>query len=442
MNLVMIGTGYVGLTTGVGFATLGHQVVCVDIDAGKIARLDRGEVPFYEPGLQDALKHVQEKGRILFTSDLKSVIGGAEVVMIAVGTPPKSTGEADLTTLFAVADQIGTLLDHEAVIAVKSTVPVGTNRKVIARIRESMERAGRAELTSLINIVSVPEFLREGSAFEDFLQPDRVVIGSDDKIAAQTVERLHKEMMAPRVLTTLESAELIKYAANAFLATKISFINEIANLADRVGADVRHVAEGIGHDHRIGPHFLKAGVGYGGSCFPKDVSALEQISGANGYAFKLLSAVIEVNNRQREMFFKRMVEALGGVKGRRVAVWGLAFKAHTDDIRESAGIEIAQRLHAAGADLSVYDPQAMGNARSVLSDHVEFAATAMDAATGADVLVVLTEWPEFREVSFSTLRDRMIEPIIFDGRNHLADLNLHAHGFAYHGVGLGTYDIA
>ena len=439
MNLVMIGTGYVGLTTGVGFATLGAQVACVDIDTSKIARLDRGEVPFYEPGLQEALKHVQENGRILFTSDLKSVIGGAEVVMIAVGTPPKSTGEADLTALFAVADQIGSLLDHEAVIAVKSTVPVGTNRKVIARICAAMEKAGRAELTSLINIVSVPEFLREGSAFEDFLQPDRVVIGSDDEVAAQTVDRLHRDIVAPRVMTTLESAELIKYAANAFLATKISFINEIANLAERVGADVRHVAEGIGHDHRIGPHFLKAGVGYGGSCFPKDVSALEQISGANGYAFKLLSAVIEVNNRQREIFFKRMMGELGGVKGRRVAVWGLAFKAHTDDIRESAGIDIAQRLHAAGADLVVYDPQAMENARAVLSDHVEFAQTAMDAASGADVLVVLTEWPEFREVSFSTLKDRMLEPIIFDGRNHLVDLNLENYGFIYHGVGLGKY---
>lgn len=435
----MIGTGYVGLTTGVGFASLGNQVACVDIDAGKIARLDRGEVPFYEPGLQEALKQVQERGRLLFTTDLKSVISDAEIVMIAVGTPPKSTGEADLTALFAVADQVGQLLDHEAVIAVKSTVPVGTNRRVLARVRESMFAAGRDELTSLIHIVSIPEFLREGSAFEDFLKPDRIVIGSDDQVAAQTVERLHKNIVAPRVMTTLESAELIKYAANAFLATKISFINEIANLADRVGADVRHVAEGIGHDHRIGPHFLKAGVGYGGSCFPKDVSALEQISGAHGYSFKLLSAVIEVNNRQREIFFKRMMEELGGVKGRRVAVWGLAFKAHTDDIRESAGIEIAQRLHAAGADLVVYDPQAMDNAKQVLSDHVEFAPTAVDAATGADVLVVLTEWPEFREVSFSTLKESMLEPRIFDGRNHLADLNLENHGFQYRGVGLGSY---
>lgn len=442
MNLVMIGTGYVGLTTGIGFATLGHRVVCVDIHAGKIARLDRGEVPFYEPGLQEALKQVQEYGRLLFTTDLKSVISDAEIVMIAVGTPPKSTGEADLTALFAAADQIGTLLDHEAVVVVKSTVPVGTNRKVLERIRESMKAAGRAELTSLVNIVSVPEFLREGTAMRDFLQSDRLVIGADDSIAARTIDKLHEGIKAPRVMTSIESAELIKYAANAFLATKISFINEIANLADRVGADVRDIAQGIGLDTRIGPHFLRAGIGYGGSCFPKDVSALAQHAGVNGYAFKILSAVIEVNARQRDLFFKRMLEELGGVKGRRVAVWGLAFKPDTDDIRESAAIDIAQRLCAHGAEVVAYDPKASENARQVLADTVEFAPTAMDAATGADVLVVLTEWPEFREVSFSTLKDRMLEPKIFDGRNHLADLNLESQGFQYHGVGLGKYDRA
>lgn len=440
MNLVMIGTGYVGLTTGVGFASLGAKVVCVDIDETKIARLDRGEVPFYEPGLGEAMKNAQEAGRILFTTDLKSVIGGAEVVMIAVGTPSKVTGEADLSALFAVADRIGETLDHEAVIVVKSTVPVGTNRRVLERIRTAMTTAGRAELTSLIHIVSLPEFLREGTAIQDFLHSDRVVIGADDDVASQIVDRLHEGIVAPRVYTTIESAELIKYAANAFLATKISFINEIANLAERVGADVRDVARGIGLDKRIGNHFLQAGVGYGGSCFPKDVSSLEQISGANGYTFKLLSAVIEVNNRQRERFFKRIMECLGALKGRRIAVWGLAFKNHTDDIRESAGIDIAQRLHAAGAELSVYDPQAMDNARRVLSDHVEFASTAIDAASGAEALIVLTQWPEFREVSFQTLRDKMVEPWIFDGRNFLADLDLEKYGFRYHGVGLGKYE--
>lgn len=440
MNLVMIGTGYVGLTTGVGFAKLGHNVACVDIDAGKIARLDLGEVPFYEPGVAEALKEVQAAGRMLFTTDLKSVIGGADVVMLAVGTPSKSTGEADLSALFAVAQQVGSLLDHEAVVVVKSTVPVGTNRLVLERVREAMTHVGRGELTSLVNIVSVPEFLREGTAMRDFLASDRIVIGADDGIAAQTIDRLHEGIKAPRVITSIESAELIKYAANAFLATKISFINEIANLADRVGADVRDIAHGIGLDPRIGPHFLRAGIGYGGSCFPKDVSALEQLSGSHGYTFKLLSSVIEVNARQRDLFFKRLVEELGGVKGRRIAVWGLAFKPDTDDVRESAAIDIAQRLCAQGAEVVAYDPKATENAKRVLADSVTFAPTAVDATMGAEALVVLTEWPEFRDVSFATLKDLMLEPRIFDGRNHLADLHLNDLGFIYRGVGLGSYD--
>ncbi|MBI2473712.1 UDP-glucose/GDP-mannose dehydrogenase family protein [Candidatus Uhrbacteria bacterium] len=440
MNVVMIGTGYVGLTTGVGFATLGHKVACVDIDVSKITRLDMGEVPFYEPGLQEALKQVQNLGNIMFTTDLASVIGQADVIILAVGTPPKSTGEADLNALFAASQQIGLSLDHEAVIVVKSTVPVGTNRKVLAHIRKAMKEKGREALADLIQIVSVPEFLREGTALEDFLVSDRIVIGADDGIAAQTVDRLHEGIKAPRVVTTIESAELIKYAANAFLATKISFINEMANLADRVGADVRDIAQGIGLDHRIGPHFLKAGIGYGGSCFPKDVSALEQLSGQNGYSFKLLSSVIEVNNRQRDSFFKRLVDELGGVKGRRIAVWGLAFKPDTDDVRESAAIEITQRLCAQGAEIVAYDPKAIENAKRVLSDTVVFAPTAMDAASGADALVVLTEWPEFKEVSFDTLRLQMLEPRIFDGRNYLADLHLERLGFIYRGVGIGRYD--
>ncbi|PJA46353.1 UDP-glucose 6-dehydrogenase [Candidatus Uhrbacteria bacterium CG_4_9_14_3_um_filter_50_9] len=436
MNLVIIGTGYVGLTTGVGYATLGHKVACVDVDERKIAELDHGSVPFYEPGVQAALTDAQEAGRIMFTTDLASVMSEAEVIMIAVGTPSTSTGEADLSYVEAAAKQIGTLLKHEAVVVMKSTVPVGTNRRIIQVIREAMKEAGQAELTSLINIVSVPEFLREGSALDDFLQPDRIVIGAEDKIAAQTIDRLHGNIRAPRVMTGLESAELIKYAANAFLATKISFINEIANLADRVGADVRHVAEGIGYDHRIGPHFLQAGIGYGGSCFPKDVSALEQISGSNGYGFKLISAVIEVNNRQRDNFFKRIAHTLGPLKGRRIAVWGLAFKPHTDDIRESAAIDITRRLLASGAEICAFDPEASENAKAVLPDHIEFAPTAIDAATGAEALIVLTEWPEFQNVSFSTLKSRMVGDHVFDGRNCLADHNLSQHGFQYHGVGL------
>jgi UDPglucose 6-dehydrogenase len=436
MNLVIIGTGYVGLTTGVGYATLGHKVACVDIDSSKISKLDLGQVPFYEPGVQSALKDMQEQGRIVFTTDLKSVIGQADIIMIGVGTPSTSTGEADLTAVHAVANQIGKLLDHEAVIVMKSTVPVGTNQMVINEVRDAMKEVSRGDLTSLINIVSLPEFLREGTALKDFLEPERIVIGSNDEVAAEIVDRLHEKVSAPRVRTSLESAELIKYAANAFLATKISFINEVANLADRVGADVRDIATGIGLDSRIGPHFLRAGIGYGGSCFPKDVSALAQIAGSKGYAFKLLSSVIEVNNHQRDIFFSQIQSVLGSLKGRRIAVWGLAFKPNTDDIRESAAIDITQRLIARGASVIAYDPVAMQNAKRELPDSVEFAPTAVDAIAGAEALVVLTEWPEFQDASFPTIKSRMIDPVIFDGRNCLANKRLDKEGFAYFGVGL------
>lgn len=436
----MIGTGYVGLTTGVGFASLGHTVACVDINEKKIAQLDMGEVPFYEPGVQERLKDLQTEGKIVFTTNLKDVIGGAEVIMLAVGTPAKSTGEANLTALFKAAEDVGSLLDHQAVIVTKSTVPVGINRRVLNKIRETMVAHERAELAETIQIVSVPEFLAEGSAMDDFLNPDRIVIGADDGIAAHLVDQLHNGLEAPRVLTSIESAELLKYAANALLATKISFINEIANIADRVGADVRDVAQGIGLDPRIGPHFLKAGIGFGGSCFPKDVSALIDFSGREGYQLRILPSVVDVNQRQNEIFFIRIKDTVGPLKGRRVGVWGLSFKPNTDDIRESAALEVVKRLVADGAEVCVYDPEGMENTKQVLPDHVEYAPTAMDAAAGADVLVVLTEWPEFKEVSVSTLRNSMVGSHIFDGRNHLADLNLESHGFVYHGVGLGGYE--
>src|SRR3989339_165505 len=349
MKVVMIGTGYVGLTTGLGYAKLGHHVACVDTDVAKIAQLDLGEVPFYEPELSEILREMQEEGRVMFTTDLASVIGRAEVIMIAVGTPASPTGEADLSAVFQVAEQIGSLLDHEAVIVVKSTVPPGTNKAVIARVRAAMQKAGKEVYSDVVTNASVPEFLREGSAFVDFFKPDRIVVGADDRIVQTILDRLHVGINAPRVFTTVESAELIKYAANAFLATKISFINEIANIAERIGADVTEVARGIGLDRRIGPHFLQAGIGYGGSCFPKDVSALHQLSGMNGYTFKLLSSVIEVNNRQRDLFFAKIERVMGPLKGRKIAVWGLAFKNDTDDVRESAAIDFFQRLCGRGA---------------------------------------------------------------------------------------------
>lgn len=438
MNVVMIGTGYVGLVTGLGYAKLGHRVACVDTDASKVARLDRGEAPFYEPGLVELLREMQEAGRVVFTTDLAAVIGGAEIIMIAVGTPSRPDGFADLSYVEAAADRIGQLLDHEALVVLKSTVPVGTNRAVIARVRRALGEARREALTSVVTVASLPEFLRPGFALSDFMAPDRIVIGSDDEVAMQTLDRLHDGVVAPRVFMTLESAELTKYAANALLATKVSFVNEIANIAERTGADVREVARAIGMDRRIGPHFLQAGIGYGGSCFPKDVSALHQMAGTTGYEFKLLSAVIEVNNAQRERFVSRVVETLGGVRGRRIAAWGLAFKGGTDDVRGSSALDVVRRLVGLGAEVVAYDPQAMELARPQLPPGVQFAPTAVDAATGADALVVLTDWPEFRDVSFAAVRDRMAEPNVFDGRNFLADSGLDAFGFAYYGVGIGS----
>lgn len=436
MNIVMIGTGYVGLTTGLGFAGLGNRVACVDTDTAKIAKLDLGHAPFYEPGLEEQLEALQENGQIVFTTDLSSVIGSAQVLMIAVQTPPQSNGQADLSHLETAAEQIGNLLEHEALIVVKSTVPVGTNRRVLQIIQSSLSKRGREDLVSLIKIASVPEFLREGSALQDFLAPDRIVIGADDEVSFRTIEQMHEGIKSIFLRTSIESAEFIKVASNAFLATKISFINEIANVVEGTGADVREIAHGIGLDKRIGPLFLRAGIGFGGSCFPKDVSALKSYAGINGYDFRLLNAVIEVNNRQRELFFKKIVSVLGVLKNRKIGVWGLSFKPDTDDIRESAAIDIVQRLVGAGVEVTVFDPKAMGTAASVLPSSVAFSTTPIDAASGAEALLVLTEWPEFRGVSFETLKSSMIEPIIFDGRNALADLNLERLGFRYIGVGL------
>lgn len=436
MNLVMIGTGYVGLVTGLGFAKLGHRVACVDTDAAKIARLDLGEAPFYEPGLPELLREMQEVGRIMFATDLADVIDGAEVIMIAVGTPARTDGFADLSFVHAAADRIGELLDHEALIVVKSSVPVGTNNQVLERVRLKMGEVGREALTSVVTIASLPEFLRPGFALKDFMEPDRIVIGADDSVAQTTLDRLHDGISAPRVLMSLQSAELTKYAANALLATKVSFVNEIANIAERFGADIREVTRAVGMDKRIGPHFMRAGIGYGGSCFPKDVSALMQMAGTSGYDSRLLATVIEVNNRQRERFVSRIVSELDGVRGRRVAVWGLAFKGGTDDVRGSAPMDIVQRLIGLGAEIVAFDPKGMDAAKRILPSSVEFAPTAVDATTGADALLVLNEWPEFRDVSFDTVFERMAEPRIFDGMNHLADLNLTAHGFKYQGVGI------
>lgn len=440
MNIVMIGTGYVGLVTGLGFAKLGHHVACVDTDINKIAELDLGRVPFYEAGVPALLKSLQEQGKIVFTTRLSDVIARAEVIVIAVGTPAQSNGACDLSFVYSVTDQLAELLDHPALIVVKSSVPVGTTRLVKKRLFSSLKRAGRQDILPSVHVAFVPEFLREGSALSDFLRPDRLVMGVDDAKAAEQVTQMHAGLECSFVTMSIESAELTKYAANAFLATKLSFINEMANLAEHTGADIREVAQGIGLDKRIGPHFLRAGIGYGGSCFPKDVSALAHVAGERGYGFKLLSAVIEVNNAQRVRFFNKVVQTLGPLKGRRIAVWGLAFKGGTDDIRESVAIDLVGRLVAAGASVCAYDPKAMPQARAILPDQVEFAATPIDAARGSEAVLVLTEWPHFSDVSFTTLHQNMVTPVIFDGRNLLSEANLESHGFAYYGVGLGRVE--
>ena len=438
MNITVIGTGYVGLISGLCFAKLGHKVACVDIDQKRISDLDQGELPFYEPGLIELLTETQEAGRVLFTTRLKDILSDTDVVFLAVGTPSLPNGHADLSAIKSVAKQIGEHLDREMIVVTKSTVPVGTNKKILEIIQDTLKEKGKTDLASLVSMVSVPEFLREGTAIKDFFHPDRIVIGSDDDVAAQVVSGLHDGIAAPVLHMSIESAELTKYAANAFLATKISFINEIANIAEIVGADVRDIAKAIGHDKRIGPHFLQAGMGYGGSCFPKDVSALNQTAGVHGYQFRLVSSVIDVNNAQLERFFSKVHHILNGVKGRKIGIWGLAFKSGTDDVRQSIAIEIVQRLLGQGAELCVYDPLAMESAKRVLGERVFYAPTAIDAAQGVDAVLVLTEWEGFRSVSFGAVQENMISPIIIDGKNSLADLDLQDKGFAYYGVGIQT----
>lgn len=428
MNLVVVGCGYVGLTSALGFAKLGHRVACVDVDAGKVAKLDVGKMPFFEPGMQELLREMQETGRVMFTADLASVLDTAEVALLCVGTPPAEDGAPDLSQLHAAADAVARHLSHPLLLIVKSTVPCGT----AASLKERFEQAGKGDL---VRLASVPEFLREGRALADFFRPDRIVVGSDDGEVRAHVDQLHAGIEAPRFFMGHESAELSKYAANAFLATKVSFINEVADLCERTGADVRDVEDVLGSDPRIGAAFLRPGLGYGGSCFPKDVGALHRLAGASGHDFRLLSAVIEVNNRQRARFVAKVERALRGVKGRRLAVWGLAFKGGTGDVRESAALDVVRMLYAKGAEIVAYDPQAIPAAADVLPDGVIMAPTAVDACDGAEALLVLTDWPEFQEVSLGAVHERLIEPRVFDGRNLLDGAAMRKRGFQYYGVG-------
>lgn len=427
-NITVVGTGYVGLVSGTCLADIGHMITCVDVDTEKVANLQAGKIPIFEPGLERLVKHNVEAGRLQFTTSLADALPNSDVVFIAVGTPSAADGRADLQYVYAVADEIGRNLDHYVVVVDKSTVPVGTATEVEARIR--------ANYAGEFDVASCPEFLREGCAIDDFFAPDRIVIGVRNDKAGDILSDVFEPVKGEKLITTVESAELIKYASNAFLATKISFINEIAQICERSGADIEEVAYGIGLDHRIGPKFLKAGIGWGGSCFPKDVVALDQMAGDSGYDFKLLKGVIEVNQEQRMHFIQKVRDTFSGsVSGKKFGVLGLAFKDNTDDIRESAAIDIIQQLLNDGAEVVAFDYQAKENAEKVLDGSIEYATQPQDVAHGADAVLVVTEWPEFKHLDWKVMRETMNTPILFDGRNLLKPSTMQEQGFEYYSIG-------
>jgi len=428
MKMAVIGTGYVGLVSGVCFSNLGHEVTCVDKDESKIAMLKRGEVPIYEPGLKELIDKNTEEGRLFFSSDISAPVKEAEIVMIAVGTPQAENGEADLTYIEQAAREIAGAMNGYKIIVTKSTVPVGTNERIRKIISDLTPHA--------FDVVSVPEFLREGTAVRDTFYPDRVVIGADNPQAAEVIAGLHRTLTDNLVMTDLRSAEMIKYASNAFLATKISFINEIANICEKVGADVTEVARGMGYDKRIGAAFLKAGIGYGGSCFPKDTQALIQIAGNVEYDFKLLRSVIEVNQLQRLNVIRKLTESLGTLQGKTIAVWGLAFKPNTDDIREAPSLEIIPLLLDLGASVRAYDPIATKHfRRKVDSPSITYCNSAEEAVWNADALCLLTEWEEFTKVDLSKLEKLMKQPVLVDGRNVFTAQDIAGTGFSYYSIG-------
>ncbi len=420
--VAVIGTGYVGLVTAAGFAELGSEVFCVDVDAEKVARLERGEIPIYEPGLEEVVS--RNRARLHFSTELGPALAHARLLFVAVGTPPTYSGDADLSAVYAVVDALPPSEGHALVM--KSTVPVGTG----AAIRRRLAATGKEGLA----YVSCPEFLKEGSAVADFRRPDRVVVGDEGDWAGDAVAELYAPLDAPLVRTDIPSAEMVKLASNAFLATKISFINEIANVCEETGADVAEVARGMGLDGRIGPQFLQAGIGFGGSCFPKDVSALKQLAGNTGYHFQLLTAVVEVNELQKRRVIGKLQKHLGSLVGKEVALLGLAFKPHTDDMREASSLVLAARLQADGARVRAYDPVAEEEAGRLLVG-VDLANDALGAIAGADAVVLVTEWPEFGELDLDAVSAAMRGDLLVDGRNYLDPAAVRAAGLKYEGVG-------
>ncbi len=432
MRIAVIGSGYVGLVAGACFAESGNNVICVDIDERKVNDLKGGKIPIYEPGLEEMVKHNVKEERLSFTTNTAEAVRASEVVFIAVGTPPGEDGSADLKYVLAVAKAIGQAANGPKIIVDKSTVPVGTAARVKA--------AAKAETKHPITVVSNPEFLKEGAAIDDFMKPDRVVIGSDDERAAEVMTRLYEPFVHDNVNKIIHmdvaSAELTKYAANAMLATRISFMNEIANICERVGADVTRVRAGIGSDSRIGYPFLYAGCGYGGSCFPKDVQAIMKTAAEHGYDFKIVKAVETVNASQKYVLYEKVRKHFhGDLAGKTFAVWGLAFKPRTDDMREAPAIYIIESLLKAGATVRASDPEALKEARKVFGDRITYCAHPMEALDGADALLLVTEWVEFRNPDFEQMKERLQSPVIFDGRNIFPKAELARLGFTYYPIG-------
>jgi len=431
-RIAVVGTGYVGLTTGACFAELGNTVVCVDTDRAKVDALRRGEVPFFEPGLGEVVSRNVAAGRLEFTTEYAVAVPAAEVVFIAVGTPTTAAGRAELRYVRQAAETIGAHLQGHTVIVNKSTVPIGTGDWVGGILRRT------AGSDATFGVVSNPEFLAEGTAVSDFMSPDRVVLGGDDRAAAEIVASLYLSLQSPIIITDLRTAEMIKYASNAFLATRVSFINEIASICERLGADVRQVAVGMGYDKRVGKHFLNAGLGYGGSCFPKDVRALAQMADFAGCHPQLLRTVMEINEDQRSYVADKVRDGLGGsAAGKRIALLGLAFKPNTDDMREAPSVDLADRFVVEGATVAGYDPQATETARQMLGDRISYHATAYEAIAGADAVVLVTEWPEFRALDLRRVKDSMRGDVFVDGRNLYEPETLRGLGFRYYGVGRG-----
>lgn len=435
MNIAIVGTGYVGLVSGTCFAEMGNRVFCVDVDKNKIDKLLAGEMPIYEPGLEELVKRNVSYGRLSFTTSLPDVIDGVEVVFSAVGTPPDEDGSADLKYVLQVAREFGRNIKKYTILVTKSTVPVGTARKVKEAIREELERRG---VDIPFDVASNPEFLKEGAAIKDFMSPDRVVVGTESKKAEAVMSRLYHPFLIQNfrvIFMDIPSAEMTKYAANAMLATRISFMNDIANLCELVGANVDNVRAGIGSDARIGKKFLYAGCGYGGSCFPKDVKALAHTGQENGYHLEVIEAVERVNERQKQIVFDKIARLGGELKGKTVAILGLAFKPETDDMREAPSLVVIDRLLGAGAAVRVFDPIAMDECRRRIGGKVTYCRDLYDAADGADILALLTEWRQFRMPAWNVIRKAMRGNIVVDGRNIYNRAELEEQGFVYTRIG-------